>query len=104
MKAIATLVASAAVVAAAAGTWSGAGSVPVSGALIAGEAVDNQPLYLASPRPDHIVYSDETAPLPDPNCYWTRIPVYDQGRNVVGWRGRPQAVCPQVSLSAQAGD
>jgi hypothetical protein len=104
MKAIATFAAGVAVLAVATAAWPGAGSVPVSGTLVAGEAAYSQPLFVASLRPDYIAYSNEAAPLPDPNCFWTRVPVYDEKHDVVGWRGRPLAVCPQESLSARAGD
>ena len=83
--------------------WSG-GSVPITGAIIAGDATNSEPLYVAAPRPDYIAYADDATPLPGPNCYWTRVPVYDAERNVVGWRGRPLAVCPQPRASAQAGE
>ena len=62
-----------------AGCWGcavGAGAVGgfVAGAII-GNAIAN------------------AAPLPGPGCYWTRMPVYDMYGNVIGWRGRPVAVC-----------
>jgi hypothetical protein len=50
--------------------------------------------YLRTPDPDYIVYSGDAAPLPNPSCYWTRMPVYDSDGGVIGWRGRPVAVCP----------
>jgi hypothetical protein len=40
-----------------------------------------------------VVYPAYAAPLPGPGCYWTRMPVYDMYGNVIGWRGRPVAVC-----------
>jgi hypothetical protein len=48
---------------------------------------------VVAPAPGYIVYSGYAAPLPGPNCYWTRMPVYDAYGNPVGWRGRPVAVC-----------
>jgi hypothetical protein len=36
-------------------------------------------------------------PLPGPNCYWYRMPVYDAYGNMVGWRGRPAAFCSWLS-------
>jgi hypothetical protein len=81
----------------------GAESVSVTGAIVMSAATDDQPLYLAAPQPGYIIYSGHTDALPGPNCYWTRLPVYDADRKVVGWRGRPAAVCPQVRVSAQAG-
>jgi hypothetical protein len=79
--------------------WSG-GSITI----VTADNPNSEPLYVAAPRPDYIVYADDTAPLPGPNCYWTRVPVYDAEHNVVGWRGRPLAVCPQARASAQAGE
>ncbi len=66
----------------------------VAGALI-GSAVANAgaPAYVVAPAPGYVVYSGYAAPLPGPNCYWTRVPLYDAYGNVVGWRGRPVAVC-----------
>jgi hypothetical protein len=66
----------------------------VAGALV-GSAVASAaaPAYVAAPTPGYIVYSGYAAPLPGPNCYWTRMPVYDAYGNPIGWRGRPVAVC-----------
>jgi hypothetical protein len=50
--------------------------------------------YLRAPDPDYIPYPGYDAALPNPNCYWTRMPVYDSNDKVVGWRGRPVAICP----------
>jgi hypothetical protein len=68
----------------------------VAGAIV-GNAVANAapaPAYVAGPAPGYVVYPAYAAPLPGPRCYWTRQPVYDMYGNVVGWRGRPIAVCP----------
>jgi hypothetical protein len=67
----------------------------VAGAIV-GNAVANAapPAYVAGPGPGYVVYPAYAAPLPGPRCYWTRQPVYDMYGNVVGWRGRPIAVCP----------
>jgi hypothetical protein len=51
------------------------------------------PAYVAAPPPGYVMYAAYGAPLPGPRCYWTRQPVYDMYGNVVGWRGRPIAVC-----------
>jgi hypothetical protein len=83
--------------------WSD-GSLPITGAIVAADTANSEPLYVAAPRPDYIAYADDAAPLPGPNCYWTRVPVYDAEHTVVGWRGRPLAVCPQARASAQAGE
>jgi hypothetical protein len=66
----------------------------VVGGLIVGSAIANsRPAYVVAPAPGYIVYPRYAAALPGPNCYWTRMPVYDRFGNVVGWRGRPVAVC-----------
>ncbi|HET9247570.1 MAG TPA: hypothetical protein VFO15_17320 [Xanthobacteraceae bacterium] len=66
----------------------------VAGAIV-GNAVANSapPAYAVAPAPGYVVYPAYAAPLPGPGCYWTRMPVYDMYGNVVGWRGRPVAVC-----------
>jgi hypothetical protein len=68
----------------------------VAGALV-GSAIANAnagpPAYVVAPSPGYVVYAGYAAPLPGPNCYWTRRPVYDAYGNVIGWRGRPIAVC-----------
>ena len=66
----------------------------VVGGLIVGSAIANsRPAYVVAPGPGYVVYPAYAAPLPGPNCYWTRMPVYDRWGNVRGWRGRPVAVC-----------
>ena len=83
-----------------AGCWGGcavgAGVLGFVAGAIVGNAVANAapPAYVAAPGPGYVVYPAYTAPLPGPRCYWTRQPVYDMYGNVVGWRGRPIAVCP----------
>jgi hypothetical protein len=67
----------------------------VAGAIV-GNAIANSPPpapYVAAPPPGYVVYSAYGAPLPGPRCYWTRQPVMDVYGNVIGWRGRPIAVC-----------
>jgi hypothetical protein len=59
-----------------------------------------RPAYVTAPEPGYIIYSDYAAALPGPSCYWTRLPIYDSDRSVIGWRGRPVAVCPQPKASA----
>ena len=56
-------------------------------------AAASQPAYVVAPAPGYVVYSGYAAPLPGPNCYWSRMPLYDAYGNVIGWRGRPVAVC-----------
>jgi hypothetical protein len=43
--------------------------------------------------PPGYVYYSYGEPLPGPNCYWYRMPVYDAYGNMIGWRGRPVAFC-----------
>jgi len=91
----------AAILAAATATSFAGGSVSVTGAIIANPAAGVQPAYLTAPDPGYIVYSGYAAMLPSPTCYWTRMPIYDSDRNVIGWRGRPVGVCPRVSAQAE---
>jgi hypothetical protein len=64
------------------------------GGLIIGSAIANsRPAYVVAPTPGYVVYTGYAAPLPGPNCYWTRQPLFDPYGNQVGWRGRPVAVC-----------
>ena len=65
----------------------------VAGAIVGNAIANSQPAYVATPGPGYVVYPAYAAPLPGPGCYWTRMPVYDMYGNVVGWRGRPVAVC-----------
>jgi len=102
MKAVLTGLIGAAAFVVATAAWSGADSVSIRGALLLGASSGDEPLFPAAPYPGYIAYSEFSGALPGPNCYWTRFPVYDADRNVVGWRGRPVAVCPQVKVSAQA--
>jgi hypothetical protein len=45
----------------------------------------------ADAPPGYVYYPAYGEPLPGPNCYWFRMPVYDTYGNMVGWRGRPVA-------------
>jgi len=96
MKAMITALAAAAALTA--GTAASFGAGLADGLVtdaIAGKAVaEMRPPYLAAPDPGYIVYTGYAAALPGPGCYWARTPVYDSDRNVIGWRGRPVAVCP----------
>jgi hypothetical protein len=65
----------------------------VGGALVGSAIANSRPAYVVAPAPGYVVYTGYAAPLPGPNCYWTRQPVYDPYGNVVGWRGRAIAVC-----------
>ena len=57
------------------------------------KVANSRPAYVVAPGPGYVAYPAYAAALPGPNCYWTRMPVYDGFGNVVGWRGRPVAVC-----------
>ena len=65
----------------------------VTGAIVGSAIANSRPAYVVAPGPGYVAYPAYAAPLPGPNCYWTRMPVYDRWGNVVGWRGRPVAVC-----------
>jgi hypothetical protein len=82
----------------------GAGLIDgATSAAVVGNPVPNaRPAYLPAPEPGYIVYPDSAAALPSESCYWTRKPLYDLDHNVIGWRGRPIAVCPQTKPSALA--
>jgi hypothetical protein len=73
----------------------------VARAIVGNSAVDARPKFPAVPESGYIPYAEgDVAALPDQSCYWTRTPLYDANRNVIGWRGRPMAVCPQSKVSA----
>jgi hypothetical protein len=74
----------------------------VSAAIVGTPATQARPAYLPAPDPGYIAYPGYAAALPSDGCYWTRKPIYDLDHNVVGWRGRPVAVCPDGKVSAQA--
>jgi hypothetical protein len=78
----------------------GAGSVRIVGATVVDPAAN--PNVVSVPYPGYTVYSGNDAELPASSCYWTRMPIYDPNRNVIGWRGRPVAVCPAPRISAEA--
>jgi hypothetical protein len=82
--------------------WCGSETITLAGNLIVSATTGEEPLFPTAPYPGYILYSSYMGPLPASNCFWTRMPVYDAGRNVVGWRGRPVAVCPIAKVSAQA--
>ncbi len=95
-KTLTTLLAAATLAASLAGSINqasaGNGLVPgllggfVAGAIVGGAIASSQPRGYA-------VYPGYAEPVAAPNCYWTRMPVYDAYGNVVGWRGRPVQVC-----------
>jgi len=64
----------------------------VAGAIIGSAVAQPRPVVVA-PAAGYVAYPAYAAPLPGPSCYWTRMPVYDGFGNIVGWRGRPVAVC-----------
>lgn len=65
----------------------------IGGAIVGSAIANSRPAYVVAPAPGYVVYSGYAAPLPGPNCYWTRQPVYGPYGNVIGWRGRAIAVC-----------
>jgi len=73
-----------------------AGSIDdfVKVAIVGKQAASMPPAYLTKPEPGYVSYYGHPEPLPAQNCYWTRMPVRDFGDKVIGWRGRPLAVCP----------
>jgi hypothetical protein len=74
----------------------GAGVAGFAAGAIVGSAIANAnaaPAYVVAPPAGYVAYPAYYAALPGPNCFWTRRPVYDVYGNVVGWRGRPIAVC-----------
>jgi hypothetical protein len=79
-----------------------AASVNVADAIVVDTAASVQPAYVVTPNPRYIVYSGYDAALPSAGCYWTRMPMYDSHHEVIGWRGRPLAVCPEPRVSAEA--
>ncbi len=97
MKTTLTVLSTAVTLIAATSASFGAGSVSVAGAIVVSAGADARPQYLAAPNTGYIIYSDYPAALPSPTCYWTRMPIYDANRSVIGWRGRPIGVCPRVS-------
>jgi len=90
MKAILTALVAAAII-----TAASAASFAAEGAASSTRVATNlRPIYLTAPEPGYILYSGYTAALPEPTCYWTRMPIHDSTNKVIGWRGRPVAVCP----------
>jgi hypothetical protein len=73
----------------------GGDSVKATSAIIAGASASAQPTYPTEPHPGYIAYADHDVTVPASGCYWTRLPVYDNARKLVGWLGRPVAVCPR---------
>src|SRR5262249_42414786 len=57
----------------------------VAGAIIGSAVANSRPAYVVAPGPGYVAYPAYAAALPGPNCYWTRMPVYDAFGNVVGW-------------------
>jgi hypothetical protein len=94
MRTILVAIGAVAVLAAATVFSLGGDSVEMANAIITGASASAQPTYPAEPHPGYIAYADHDVTAPAPGCYWTRLPVYDNTRKVVGWLGRPVAVCP----------
>ena len=64
----------------------------LGGAIIGGAIANSR--YYAPPPPGWAYYPAYREPVPEPDCYWARMPVYDGYGNVLSWRGRPRLVCP----------
>jgi len=64
----------------------------LGGAIIGGAIANSR--YYAPPPAGYAYYPAYAQPVPGPDCYWARMPIYDPAGNVVGWRGRPRLVCP----------
>jgi hypothetical protein len=94
MKAILVAISAGAILAAATVLWAGGDSVKLTRVVVAGSSASAQPTHPTEPYPGYIAYADNDITVPAPGCYWTRLPVYDNARKVVGWLGRPVAVCP----------
>jgi hypothetical protein len=92
MKAILVAVNAGAVLAAATVLSAGGNSVHLTSPIIGSASA--QPIRPTEPYPGYIAYADNDVAVPTRGCYWTRLPVYDNARKVVGWLGRPVAVCP----------
>ena len=64
----------------------------LGGAIIGGAIANSR--YYAPPPPGWAYYPAYREPVPEPDCYWARMPVYDAYGNVLSWRGSPRLVCP----------
>jgi hypothetical protein len=64
----------------------------IGGAIIGGAIASSR--YYYPPPPGYAYYPAYAQPVPNANCYWARMPVYDPAGHIVAWRGRPQLVCP----------
>jgi len=104
MKTMLVALAMAATLAVAAAALLGDRSGRLTSTVEVSAAANERAAYLAAPDPGYILYSGYAAILPGPNCYWTRMPVYDIDHTVIGWRGRPVAVCPQWRVTARSGE
>jgi hypothetical protein len=101
MKPILIAVGVVASLAAATALSQGGDSVLVTRAIVAAPPAPESAAYPTHPQPGYIAYKDYDVAVPTPGCYWTRSPIYDAERKIVGWRGRPMAVCPQGSHLTQ---
>ena len=64
----------------------------VGGAIIGGALA--APWRAYPPPAGYAYYPAYAEPVPSPNCYWARVPVYDAYGNPISWRGRPRLICP----------
>lgn len=63
-------------------------------AIVGKQPASVPPAHLTKPEPGYVSYYGHPEPLPGASCYWTRMPVHDFKGQIIGWRGRPVAVCP----------
>lgn len=94
MRAIRVATGSLAIIAAATVASWGNDSVKLVTPIITDASASAGPTRPSEPYPGYVAYADNDVTVPAPGCYWTRLPVYDNARKVVGWLGRPVAVCP----------
>jgi hypothetical protein len=73
--------------------WGPGIAAGVIGGAIIGSALA-APWRAYPPPAGWAYYPAYAEPLPSPNCYWARMPVYDAYGNVVSWRGRARLICP----------
>src|SRR5262245_66370145 len=69
--------------------WGPGIAAGVIGGAIIGSALA-APWRAYPPPAGWAYYPAYAEPVPNPGCYWARVPLYDPAGNVVGWRGRPR--------------
>jgi len=73
--------------------WGPGIAAGIIGGAIIGTAL-TAPWRAYPPPPGWAYYPAYAQPVPSPNCYWARVPVYDAYGNVATWRGAPRLICP----------